>query len=287
MENKIDSYLLHMIEGNELINHPLIHSAGRESWTHNGEKYDWNCRSNDEAICICQYTLNGEGMLELNGKLFRQTANSIFLVERPGNYRYWLPDTSPFWEFKFLSLTMSSLPFWNPITMRYGRTFKIAPGSSSIVLMEEIFEKVSHSRLESVFDNSLLAYTFLMYLHKDLMDKGALTNQTEAIQLCLEFINRKYASDIALVDIAEAGQISPFYLNKYFKEVVGDSPNHYLVKVRIKNSIHLLAETDLSIESIAEKCGFETGNYFAKVFKKFLNESPSEFRRHPQKPVIL
>lgn len=279
IEQKINSYWLHTIDSNELMNHPLINSVGHEIWTkYDNKRYDWNCRKNEESICIFQYTISGRGMLEIDGKYVRQTPSSIFLIERPGNYRYWLPEDSEYWEFKFISLTISSLPFWNYITSRYGKTFTVNPNNPALELLDEIYNMVEKSQIESIFDNSLLAYKFLMTLHKYLKENGTMTTQNESIQLCLEFINREFGKSITLSDIAQSCQISPFYLNKCFKETVGETPIQYLTKVRIRRSTELLTQTVQSVDAIARQCGFKNANYYAKVFKKIMDMSPTEYR---------
>lgn len=277
---KLNNYWLNTNTNNELTIHPIIHSIGHEIRTNaDSEKYFWDCRHNDESICIFQYTIAGEGMLEINGQQVRQTASSTFLIERPGNYCYWLPDDSEFWEFKFISFTISTLPFWNYITSNYNRLFKMEPDSQVIAVLDEILQKISESKVETIYDNSILAYKFLMILQKYLKQNGTSNARQESIQLCLEYIAREYAKNISLTDIAESCHISPFYLSKYFKDVVGESPIQYLTKIRIRNSLSLLKDTDLSIEKIAQQCGFSSANYFAKVFKKQQLISPSEFRQ--------
>jgi YesN/AraC family two-component response regulator len=276
-----------MIDSNELMNHPLINSIGHEIWTkYDNKRYDWECRKNEESICIFQYTIAGKGMLEINGKYVRQTPSSVFLIERPGNYHYWLPEDSEFWEFKFISLTISSLPFWNYITSRYDKTFKMLPDNPALQLWDEIYNMVEKSEIQSIFDNSLLAYKFLMTLHKYLKETGPITTQNEPIQLCLEFINREFGKPITLSDIAQSCQISPFYLNKCFREVVGETPIQYLTKVRIRHSTELLSQTSLSVDAIAKQCGFQNANYFAKVFKKATDLSPTEYKVNFAKSTV-
>ncbi|PLL72842.1 AraC family transcriptional regulator, partial [Klebsiella pneumoniae] len=42
----------------------------------------------------------------------------------------------------------------------------------------------------------------------------------------------------------------------------------------------LLRGYDLKVKEIAHNCGFVDSNYFCRVFKRYTERSPSEYRRH-------
>lgn len=279
MERRIKSYRLYALENKELPNHPLIESVGHETWTKNdAEKYDWDCRKINESICIFQYTVSGYGMLEINGKPARQTAGCAFMIERPGNYRYWLPEDSEYWEFKFISLTMASLPYWNNITNQYGKTFTVPSDCEALKLIDSILDILSKSKIETIFDNSILAYQFIMTLHKYLSEHGTTSTYDESIRHGIEYLNSEYAKSISLADIANVTGISPFYVNRYFKKFTGESPIEYLNKIRIRQSLKFLSDTNMRIDAVARQCGFSGANYYAKVFRKLLGRTPTEYR---------
>ena len=53
----------------------------------------------------------------------------------------------------------------------------------------------------------------------------------------------------------------------------------YLIHCRIeKAKVMLIAKPNLSITDIAFRCGFESSQYFATVFKKKADISPSQYR---------
>jgi AraC family L-rhamnose operon regulatory protein RhaS len=59
----------------------------------------------------------------------------------------------------------------------------------------------------------------------------------------------------------------------------------YLTRRRLETAARLLREQpDLRITRIAYHCGFQSSQYFAKVFRELLMHSPSEYRRSVRKP---
>lgn len=291
----IKDYVIESIESSKFPHYPQISSLGYEYRTINDfQHYSQNCYKNSESICIFQYTISGSGILEINNKKHLITKGDVFMIERPGPYKYYLPENSDVWEIKFISFNLSSIPFWNSITGRYGRIFKIKEDSDILKFLDEIITLTENASLacanhtnqyiniidpfDSVFDNSYTAYKFLMMLHNYLYKFGTAANGAESVQLCIEFINTNFHKNIDNLDIANAGFISPYYLNKRFKDVIGETPLSYLTKTRIKQAAFLLQNPSNTIDNVAKSCGFQNANYFAKVFKKFTGVSPSEYR---------
>jgi AraC-like DNA-binding protein len=48
--------------------------------------------------------------------------------------------------------------------------------------------------------------------------------------------------------------------------------------VRLEHAAYLLEQTNFNITEIALRCGFDSVNYFSRLFKRYYNTSPTEFR---------
>jgi LacI family transcriptional regulator len=72
--------------------------------------------------------------------------------------------------------------------------------------------------------------------------------------------------------------ISRTALDKRFLKVLGFTPHEEIRRVRLKRARELLAESDLTIEAIAERCGFRHGEYLGAVFLREFGQTPGEFR---------
>jgi AraC-like DNA-binding protein len=69
---------------------------------------------------------------------------------------------------------------------------------------------------------------------------------------------------------------SRFY--EMFKSETGLTPNDYVQRLRIGRACEILAGSDESITGIACRMGFSDSQYFARVFRKYMGETPSEYR---------
>ena len=65
-----------------------------------------------------------------------------------------------------------------------------------------------------------------------------------------------------------------------FKDMIGLTPNEFILKVKLDEGMRLLKENpELNISEISYKLGFSSGRYFSKCFKAFFGVAPLNVRR--------
>lgn len=96
----------------------------------------------------------------------------------------------------------------------------------------------------------------------------------------LELIHNKAClCDISLSDMADAAGISVIHLSRLFKEITGDTPNHYMLIKRFDNARkRLLEDMSSNIADVARSSGFSSANAFGTAFKKEFGMSPGKYR---------
>ena len=100
------------------------------------------------------------------------------------------------------------------------------------------------------------------------------------VERAKDYIASSYSYPITVEDVADYTGISRSYLFRAFQAYQKQSPKEYLTEYRIRQACHLLRETGLSVASIAYSVGFEDNLYFSKAFKKKMQMSPSQYRKH-------
>ncbi len=93
------------------------------------------------------------------------------------------------------------------------------------------------------------------------------------------YIDHNYRDNIRLETIAPLFGYNSSYLGKIFNKKVGESFNSYIDRVRINHSKELLLQKNLKVYEISELVGYKNVDYFHKKFKKYIGESPAEFRK--------
>lgn len=114
----------------------------------------------------------------------------------------------------------------------------------------------------------------LIFRHLDETYLPICTNDT--LRKAIYYIRTNYRSDINVGDIAKHTEIGERYLRKLFAQNLSISPLDYLNQIRIDKSIELLRNTELSIKEIAFECGYQSPQYFSRIFKQRVGISPRE-----------
>ena len=97
----------------------------------------------------------------------------------------------------------------------------------------------------------------------------------------LQYMDRHYATDVTLEELAAAACMSVRSFQRHFKSAMGMTPMQNLLAVRIANAEIQLRETDRPVHAVAEACGFRDSNYFSTCFRRITGRTPCHFRsRH-------
>lgn len=95
-----------------------------------------------------------------------------------------------------------------------------------------------------------------------------------------QYIYENYAQrNLDLTQVADAIGCNPSYLSRIMKQELGISFKDFLTMRRISQAIHLMRDSSLSLNQIAEKVGYSNQHYFSAAFKNCQGVSPSEYRR--------
>ena len=92
------------------------------------------------------------------------------------------------------------------------------------------------------------------------------------------YIQKFYCDKITLSDIAASGAVGQSKCCKLFDRYIGFTPNAYLIKYRLNQSVWYLKNTDMTITEIAQAVGFSGSSYYAEAFRKWYGVSPSGYR---------
>lgn len=111
-----------------------------------------------------------------------------------------------------------------------------------------------------------------------LVRKHSIKNYSPIVQKVIIMIDSDISADLSLRVLAASQKVSPGYLSTIFKKENGKSVTEYIREKRIKHAKHLLATTNLQIQTIALHCGIMDVQYFTKIFKGAMGISPSEYR---------
>lgn len=104
---------------------------------------------------------------------------------------------------------------------------------------------------------------------------------TELLRLrpVLDYIENHLGDKLQVEEACKLANMSYHYFVKYFKKTMGMSFVDYVTLKKIKRAERLLLTKDLSVSQIGEEVGMSNMAHFYKMFRKFKDCSPNEFRK--------
>ncbi|MEH7546407.1 MULTISPECIES: AraC family transcriptional regulator [Bacillaceae] len=115
------------------------------------------------------------------------------------------------------------------------------------------------------------------------VEKIYIRDVSPIIKHAIRYMKENLQKDVSLEDIAHYCHLSRYHFSHLFKNEVGTSAMEFFNKLRIDKSLFYLEKTDFPVQEIAIQVGFHDSNYFSRVFKKYMNSSPTEYRRLKRK----
>jgi|GEM_PF-493235 len=261
---------------------PICHlfAVGHDHVTDNN--YRWHgLERSDGPLLLFQYTISGQGVLELNGEKLTVAASHAFLVEIPSNHCYYYASEQEQqdWQFIFLQVRPHTImPLWNEITELIGRLPKIPPESAPIEKLKQLFLAAQQGHITDPYTASSYVYSFFMALRQFADSNPVPSTMPTAIANAVQWINANYANMIGQEQLAELVGLSKYHFLRSFSRYVGLTPNDYVNRKRIEKSLELLLSTDHSLEQIANAVGFSSASYYIRMFRKLVGQTPATFR---------
>ncbi|VBB48557.1 Transcriptional regulator [uncultured Paludibacter sp.] len=107
----------------------------------------------------------------------------------------------------------------------------------------------------------------------------------EYIAKVVDYIEKNFEEDILIKELTSMVPLSRRNLETKFKKEMGISIYQFLLNCRIERYAYLLATTDCSLLDIALECGFNDSKNISRIFKKFKECTPIEYRQKFKKSV--
>lgn len=98
------------------------------------------------------------------------------------------------------------------------------------------------------------------------------------VEHALRYMEEHYQEGIRVRDVADFVGLNRSYLANSFKKLIGESPQEYLIRIRMEKAEELLKQTKDSIAAVAGTVGYDDPMTFSRVFKRERGVSPKEYR---------
>ncbi len=244
---------------------------------HTSEIYNIMRRSNLSSYLII-YTVTGQGCIEYLGQKKLLDVGQTVLIDCTLMHSYY-PFPNEGWDFHWLHFYGSGIEGylqeifenWAPVTLPDMELF-------FNTMFKNEHDDNPLSALKSSTGIINFCSSYLTALKKEQDTESA--RISPVVRDAANYLEEHLSEDISLDNMCSELKISKFYLSHIFREQLGYSPYEYLITIRLSTAKALLRNTDKSVASIAEHCGFNKSSYFIQLFKKRECITPLQYRKY-------
>lgn len=230
------------------------------------------------------YCVNGAGWYRVGGQEYQVVGGQYFILPAGLPHEYCADNTNPwtiYWIHFKGTLASCYVPgVSHPIDVKPDKDSRI---SDRLRLFEEIYNtlKAGYGNgnlryVSSLFHSFLGSLQFMQYYRRA---GGAPVDEDNVADAAIHYMKENMEKKVALDDVATFTGYSVSRFSLLFKQKTGHSPLAYFNLLKIQQACFLLDSTDMKINQICYKTGFDDAYYFSRLFSKIMGCSPREYRK--------
>ncbi|MFT0846967.1 phosphoenolpyruvate hydrolase family protein [Actinomycetaceae bacterium L2_0104] len=175
------------------------------------------------------------------------------------------------------------------LTLVYGGPI-VAPGDMKWLYHNDVVQGyVGGSTFERVPQESIMRNRILQFKLNQVDGDPNTPSISEAdrrdiVREVIDYVSANYGGRVRLADLCAILGYSRSTISKLFTQTVGVSFREYLSRYRLEVAMELIGKTDLTLDQIGRRVGFQDYSQFYRAFKKEFGSSPSRLRASANVP---
>lgn len=239
---------------------------------------------------VLHYITSGKGSYTINNKTYTLHKNQGFLIP-PDTITYYEADKEEPWNYMWIGFNgVKAETYLNYANLNEDNLiFEYSTDDTLQIYLNEML-KLKELNFSNELKLEGLLYMFMSALVSCRKDEGntkAFRSTEIYLEKSIEYIEKNYADNIKINDIANYIGINRSYLTHIFKKNINISPQEFLLNYRIDKACTLLKRSDLSIKAVSKSIGYSDPLTFSKIFKKVKGESPKNYREKFSSAIFI
>lgn len=104
--------------------------------------------------------------------------------------------------------------------------------------------------------------------------------KNEKIRQIIEYIQQHASRQLTIAELAQVANYSQTHFMTFFKQQTGTSAMDFIIQHRLYQASQALKDTVKPILTIAEEVGFNNLSNFNRQFRKYYQQTPSQYRKN-------
>ncbi len=269
---------------------PLVHKRPKLAYFKVNEP-EKNFVSHDSPEIL--FVAGGSGRIDVFGGQYPLRSGDVIVISKNVEHSIYMfeSDDAEFYAIGLTDFELMGMPENTIIEQPYC----IAPTKDRAEIIKALFrairlEEDERQSCSKSIEEDLLNVIMINAIRFSVYDMGITYSKNKAFFEAKDYIDKNYTKIVSIESVCEHLNINKFYLTHIFKEQIDMPPIKYLIYKRMKHAKQLLiSDNGMSINEIAEECGYSDTAYFCRVFKKTVDITPLQYKikhlRRNKKPT--
>lgn len=234
---------------------------------------------------ILIYCTQGEGWYVINNTKHIVTENSFFFIPKEQTHQYGSSEDHPwsiYWaHFKGYKAQFISKKTQGIVTLNIEKNSRIedriAQFDELLNVLESSIDDCSTNYVNMSFHHLISSFLYVQAYHEAKFSRNKAAN-TFFISKATHYMYENIEKKLTLRNIADYLGYSETHIYRLFLKETKYTPINYFNQLKIERSCQFLRNTNMKINQIAFKMGFDDPYYFSRLFKKNVGLSPKVYR---------
>jgi len=247
-------------------------------------KFHFRERTSKQSMqYILIYCVEGEGWFILNNQKHIVKQFQFFILPKGHAHSYGSNANNP-WTIYWLHFDGEHAGFF---AEGFDQPTDVSPSLNSrieerIDLFDEIFSTLSkgYSRNNLIYATTSLFHFLgsIKFLGQYRENAKTTDKAQKTIDAAVHYMRENIERKVTVQELADHIGISASRFSLLFQQQTGYPPLKYLNQLKIQKACHYLDFTDMKVNQISPKLGFDDAFYFTRIFTKTMGLSPTDYR---------
>lgn len=230
------------------------------------------------------YCTEGTGWYKIHGKTYPVLQNQFILIPPEVPYSFGADEHQP-WTIYWLHFKGKLCKEYIP---SHPAPQTILPGAYSrlqdrIELFEEIFNcfSMGYTKEYMIYSSLCLGMLLGSFIYLEPYRYYKTPNHKEASfsSKVIHYMQEHLEHNLTLEQLATYFKYSPSHFSMLFHKEMKMSPINYFIRLKVQKACQYIVLTNLKLNEIATKLGFDEPAYFSRIFTKVMGVSPTLYRK--------
>jgi AraC-like DNA-binding protein len=252
-------------------------------------KQHWITRPEGTDETIFKYCVKGAGVSIIEGRRSEVSPGELLVVPEGVPHAYGASEARP-WTIHWFHARgehMDLLRRKLGVTRERPVTY-LGIDAQLIELFQELRLTLEEdcSPPHLLYAAQVLSHLVGRMIRRRMQDYRNVPDSGDRVLKSVEYIKQHLEDAPRVETLASIANLSPSRYSALFRQLMGCSPKSYTNRLRLRRATQLLANTEFTIQTVAQMLGSSDPLYFSRWFRDGIGLSPSEYRNEKQRRTV-